>query len=88
MTGTIDSVAYTKWPSKLATILSYFIRVSLTVQLTFYSISFYSAVFIMLNEQQIYLFGQIQTSQTVGQLYSDTSPYKISYYSLILESMS
>ena len=29
----------------------------------------------MLNEQQIYLFGQIQTSQTVGQLYSDTFPY-------------
>ena len=28
----------------------------------------------MLNEQQIYLFGQIQTSQTGGQQYSDTSP--------------
>ena len=28
----------------------------------------------MLNEQQFYLFGQIQTSQTVGQLYSHTSP--------------
>ena len=29
----------------------------------------------MLNEQQFYLFGQIQTSQTRGQRYSDTSPY-------------
>ena len=26
------------------------------------------------NEQQFYLFGQIQTSQTGGQPYSDTSP--------------
>ena len=29
----------------------------------------------MLNKQQYYLFGQIQTSQTGGQPYSDTSPY-------------
>ena len=29
----------------------------------------------MLNEQQFYLFGQIQTSQTGGQPYSNTSPY-------------
>ena len=29
----------------------------------------------MLNEQQFVLFGQIQTSQTGGHLYSDTSPY-------------
>ena len=29
----------------------------------------------ILNYQQIYLFGQIQTSQTGGQLYNDTSPY-------------
>ena len=29
----------------------------------------------MLNEQQFYLFGQIQTNQTGGQLYSDTFPY-------------
>ena len=28
----------------------------------------------MLNEQQFYLFGQIQTSQTGDQLYGDTSP--------------
>ena len=29
----------------------------------------------MLNEQNFYLFGQIQTSQTGGQPYGDTSPY-------------
>ena len=28
----------------------------------------------MLDEQQFYLIGQIQTSQTGGQLYSDTAP--------------
>ena len=33
-----------------------------------------SAALLMLNEQQFYLFGQIQTSPTDGQLYSDTSP--------------
>ena len=32
----------------------------------------------MFNQQPIFFFGQIQTSQTVGQLYSDTSPYKVS----------
>ena len=30
---------------------------------------------LMLNEQQFYLFGQIQTCQTGSQPYSDTSPY-------------
>ena len=34
-----------------------------------------SAALLMLNEQQFVLFGQIQTSQTGGHLYSDTSPY-------------
>ena len=29
----------------------------------------------MLNELQFYLFGQVQTSQTWSQLYSDTYPY-------------
>ena len=29
----------------------------------------------MLNEYQFFLIGQIQTSQTWGQTYSDTSPY-------------
>jgi len=32
------------------------------------------AALLMLNEQQFNLFGQIQTSQTGGQPYSDTSP--------------
>ena len=32
----------------------------------------------MLNYQQIHLFGWIQTSQIVGQLYSNTSPYEVS----------
>ena len=41
-----------------------------------------SAVLHMLNQQQIYLFGQIQTSQTRGQSYSDTSPYDEMEYSL------
>ena len=36
---------------------------------------FDSAALLMLNEQQIYLFGQMQTSQTWGQPYNDTSPY-------------
>ena len=31
-----------------------------------------SAALFMFNQQQIFLFGQIQTSQTGGQLYSDT----------------
>ena len=31
---------------------------------------------LMLNEQHIYIFGQIQTSQTEGQLHSETYPYE------------
>ena len=31
----------------------------------------------MLNLQQICLFGQIQTSETGGRLYSDTIPYGV-----------
>ena len=30
----------------------------------------------------IYMLGQIQTGQTGGQPYSDTSPYEVSLYSL------
>ena len=33
-----------------------------------------SAAFLMLNEQQIYFFGQIQTNQTGGQPDSETFP--------------
>ena len=32
-------------------------------------------VSLMSNEQQFYLFGHIQSSQTRGQLYSETFPY-------------
>ena len=39
----------------------------------------------MSDEQQIHLFGQIHTSQTGGQRYSDTSPYKVSEYILGLD---
>ena len=31
----------------------------------------------MVNEQEFYLFGQIQTSQTGGQPYSDTFPLRV-----------
>ena len=36
---------------------------------------FVSAALLTLKEEQLYLFGQIQTSQTGGQPYSDTSPF-------------
>ena len=45
------------------------------IQLTSCLFCLYSAALLLLNEQQLYLFGQILTSQTGGQLYSDTSPY-------------
>ena len=34
-----------------------------------------SAALLLLNEQQFYFFGGIQTSQTGGNLYTGTSPY-------------
>ena len=47
-------------------------------------ICLYSAALLMCNQQQIYLFGQIKTSQTaVGKLYSDTSPCEVSECSLV-----
>ena len=42
--------------------------------------------FVYVYSQHIYSFGQIQTSQTGGQPYSDTSPYKVSECPLIGES--
>ena len=36
----------------------------------------------MLNELQFYLFGQIQTSQTGGQLYSDILPTGSNFFFL------
>ena len=43
-----------------------------------------SAALLMFSQQQIYLFGQIQTSQTVVQVYSDTSPYEVNDCSLFV----
>ena len=51
------------------------LRGSITVQLTYCLFCVDSAALLMLNEQQFYVFGKIQTSQIGGQLYSDTSPY-------------
>ena len=48
---------------------------SITVQLTSCLFSLDSAALLMLNEQQFYLFCHIQTCQTGGQLFSDTSIY-------------
>ena len=46
---------------------------SITVKLTFVLVCLDSAALLMFNEQ-LYLCGQIQTSTTGGQLYSETSP--------------
>ena len=51
------------------------LRGSITVQLTSSLTGLDSAALLVLNEQQFYLFCQIQTSQTVGQPYSDTFSY-------------
>ena len=40
-----------------------------------------SAALFKMNEQQMHFFGKIQTSKT-GQPYTDTSPYKVSEYTL------
>ena len=44
-----------------------------------------STAVLMLNDQQVYLFGRIQTSQTGGQPYSDSSPM-ISVHCLRLQN--
>ena len=64
--------------------LTYFIRGSITVQLTSFLTGYDSAALFGFNSQHIYLFGQIKTSQTGGQLYSDTSPFEVSECSLAL----
>ena len=56
-------------------ILTYFVRESKTCS--------DSAVLVTSNQQQIYMFGRIQTSQTGGKLYNDALPYKVSEYSLV-----
>ena len=45
------------------------------LSLTSCSLCLNSAVLLMLKCKLFYLFGPIQTSQTGGQLYSDTAPY-------------
>ena len=53
---------------------TYFVRRrSITVQMTSCLTGLYSATLLMFNWQHIYLFGRIQTNQTGGQLYSNTS---------------
>ena len=47
---------------------------NITVQLTSCLFCFKLTALFKLNEQQFYLFGQIQTNQTGGQPYNDTSP--------------
>ena len=42
-----------------------------------------SSALLIFNQQQINFFGQFQTSQTEGQPYSDTSPYKVNECSLL-----
>ena len=49
------------------------LRGSITVWLTFSLFCFDSAALLILNEQQFYMLGQIQTSQ-IGQPFSDTFP--------------
>ena len=62
--------------------LTYFVRGNITVQLTSCLTGLDSAVLLNWNYKQICLFGQILTSQTGGQPYSDISPYKVSDCSL------
>ena len=63
--------------------LTYFITGSIPVWLTCLT-GFDPAALLMFNQKQIYLFGEIQFSQTGGRLYSDNSPYKVSECSLPL----
>ena len=56
---------------------TYFVTGSITVRLTSCFICLVSAALLLLNEEHIYLFGQIQAGQTASRPYSDTSPYKV-----------
>ena len=73
-------------------ILTYFIREIITVQLTFCLTGLDSVALLLFNLQQIYMFGQIQISQTGGQSHSDTSPFKVfseltNFVNIILQKM-
>ena len=62
---------------------THFVRESISVWLTSCFTCLDSVALLILNQQQIYFFGQISTSQSGGQLHSDTSTYKVSQYSMI-----
>ena len=53
---------------------------SITVQLTSCLFCLDSAALLMSNEQKFYLLGQIQTSQTGGQIKNDSSPTLTIYF--------
>ena len=59
--------------------LTYLERGSISVRLTSWLTGLDSAPLLIYYQQQIYLIGQIQTSQP----YSDTSPYEVSECSLV-----
>ena len=63
--------------------LTYFVRGSISVQLTSCLTGLNSAALLMLNQIQLFKFGRIQTSKIGGQPYSVTSPYEVSECSLV-----
>ena len=67
---------------------AYFIKGSITVRLTSCLTGEDSAALLVVNQIKIYKFGQISTSQTGGQPYSDTSPYEVSECSLAWPSIA
>ena len=68
--------------------LNYFGRGSTALRLTSCLTGWDSAACLFKLDTFLHKFGQIQTSQTGGQLYSDTSPYKVSECSLIEMSLT
>ena len=63
--------------------LTYFIRGSITVQLTSCLFCLDLAALLLLNFKHIHLFGSIQTSQTGGQHTVIRFPYEVSECSLV-----
>ena len=57
--------------------LSFFVGGKYHLKLTSCFTGLDSAALLMLNKIHIYKFSRIQTSQTGGRPYSDTSPYKV-----------
>ena len=89
MTPSLFKVVHTYLPTYLATYLPTYLFVTVkSLQTTFTSsrkchardrsclFCLDSAASLKLNQQELYMFGQIQTSQTGGQLSSDTSLVK------------